>query len=143
MSTPAQIRINALLLQREALFVRIHEIERAASALLREPYPFTRPPLPSDVRSKRKASARPAPSNGGGAGGSGRAATKETLRKLEPGETAYRVTYSQFGQTRVETHESADALRTLLAAQGAQLQVLALETVDADGAVKAVLHGSG
>ncbi len=141
MSTPAQIRINALLLQREALFVRIHEIERAASALLREPYPFTRPQLPSDVRSKRKASARPAPATGGG--GSGRTATKETLRKLEPGETAYRVTYSQFGQTRVETHESADALRTLLAAQGAQLQVLALETVDADGAVKAVLHSSG
>ena len=141
MSTPAQIRINALLLQREALFVRIHEIERAASALLREPYPFTRPLLPSDVRSKRKASARSAPATG--SGGSGRTATKETLRKLEPGETAYRVTYSQFGQTRVETHESADALRTLLAAQGAQLQVLALETVGADGTVKAVLHGSG
>jgi len=128
-----QIRINALLLEREALFVRIHGIERAASVLLREPYPFTRPPLPSDVRGKRKPAARVARHDG--------AATKASLRKLEPEETAYRVTYRQFGQTRVETHESADALRTLLGAQSAQLQVLTLETVDANGAVKAVLHG--
>ena len=125
MSTPAQIRINALLLQREALFVRIHEIERVASALVRQPYPFTRPPLPSDVRGKRKPAAR--------------AGSNEVLRKLEPGEVAYRVAYRQFGQTKVETHESADALRTLLAAQGAQLQVLTLETLGADDTVKAVL----
>jgi hypothetical protein len=132
MSDASQIRINALLLEREALFVRIHEIERAASALLREPYPFTRPPLPSDVRGKRKPAARsPARQEGG--------FTAKDLRKLEPGETAYRVTYRQFGQTRVETHESVEALRTLLAAQSAQLKVLALETVDADGVVKAAL----
>ncbi len=134
MSTPAQIRINALLLQREALFVRIHEIERSASALLREPFPFTRPPLPSDVRGKRKPAAR--------ANRPGDTASKESLRKLEPGEVAYRVTYRQFGQTKIETHESADALRTLLAAQGAQLQVLTLETLGGDDAVKAVLHGA-
>lgn len=131
MSDVSQIRINALLLEREALFVRIHEIERTASALLREPYPFTRPPLPSDLRGKRKSTARGPRTDG--------ATAKDSLRKLETDETAYRVTYRQFGQTKVETHESAEALRTLLAAQGAQLQVLALETVDADGAVKAVL----
>jgi hypothetical protein len=134
MSDTSQIRINALLLEREALFVRIHEIERAASALLREPYPFTRPQLPSDVRGKRKSAARSTRQDG--------AAAKDILRKLEPGEAAYRVTYRQFGQTRIETHESADALRTLLAAQGAQLQVLTLETVDADGTVKAVLKST-
>ena len=60
MSADSQIRINALLLQREALFVRIHEIERSVSALLREPYPFTRPALPSDQRVKRKTPARAA-----------------------------------------------------------------------------------
>ena len=133
MSDASQIRINALLLEREALFVRIHEIERAASALLREPYPFTRPQLPSDVRGKRKSAARSTRQDG--------TAAKNSLRKLEPGEAAYRVTYRQFGQTKVETHESAEALRTLLAAQSAQIQVLALETVGADGEVKAVLHG--
>ncbi|MDF3055856.1 MAG: hypothetical protein K0R17_71 [Rariglobus sp.] len=128
MPEDSQIRINALLLEREALFVRIHEIERATSALLREPYPFTRPTLPSDQRVKRRSTA-PGASPG----------TKEKLRKLEDDELVYRVTYRQLGQTRVETHDSPDALRTLLAAQGAQLQVQMIETLDAAGTVKAVL----
>lgn len=131
MSADSQIRVNALLLQREALFVRIHEIERSVSALLREQYPFTRPALPSDQRVKRKASPRLAA-----------AGAKDKLRKLEPGETAYRVTYRQQGQVRVETHDSPDALRTLLAAQNAQLEVQLIETVDDVGTVKAVLHGT-
>src|SRR5689334_21769124 len=105
MSADSQIRINALLLQREALFVRVHEIEGAVSKLLREPYPFTRPALPSDQRVKRKAPARTAV-----------ASAKDKLRKLESDETAYRVTYRQQGQIRMETHDSPDALRTLLAA---------------------------
>jgi hypothetical protein len=131
MSADSQIRINALLLQREALFVRVHEIESAVSKLLREPYPFTRPALPSDQRVKRKAAVRtPA------------AGAKDKLRKLEPDETGYRVTYRQQGQIRVETHDSPDALRTLLAAQSAQLEVQLIETVDNAGTVKAVLHGT-
>lgn len=129
MSADSQIRINALLLQREALFVRIHEIERSVSALLREPYPFTRPALPSDQRAKRKAPGRPA------------AVAKDKLRKLEPDETGYRVTYRQQGQVRVEIHDAPDALRTLLAAQGAQLEVQLIETVDSTGTTKAVLLG--
>lgn len=130
MSADSQIRINALLLQREALFVRVHEIEAAVSRLLREPYPFTRPALPSDQRVKRKAPARPAT-----------AGAKDKLRKLEPDESAYRVTYRQQGQVRVETHDSPDALRTLLSAQTAHLEVRMIETVDAAGTTKAVLFG--
>ena len=129
MSADSPIRINALLLQREALFVRIHEIEQSVSALLRESYPFTRPALPSDQRAKRKAPGRPA------------AVAKDKLRKLESDETGYRVTYRQQGQIRVEIHDSPDALRTLLAAQGAQLEVLSLETLGSDGAVKTTLLG--
>jgi hypothetical protein len=128
MPDESQIRINTLLLEREALFVRIHEIERAASALLREPYPFTRPPLPSDQRGKRKPTAR-----GASAG------AKDKLRKLEPGETAYRVTYRQLGHARTEIHESAEALRTLLASQNAQLQVVTIETLDSRGEISATL----
>jgi hypothetical protein len=131
MSADSQIRINALLLQREALFVRVHEIEGAVSALLGEPYPFTRPALPSDQRVKRKAPARAAA-----------AGAKDKLRKLEPDETGYRVTYRQQGQIRVETHDSPDALRTLLASQSAQLEVQLIETIDATGTTKVVLHGT-
>jgi len=133
MSADSLIRTNALLLQREALFVRIHEIERSVSSLLREPYPFTRPALPSDQRVKRKTPAR-----------STAASAKDKLRKLDPDadETGYRVTYRQQGQVRVELHDSPDALRTLLAAQGAQLEVLLVETIDSTGTTKVVLHGN-
>ena len=131
MPDDSQIRINALLLEREALFVRIHEIERAASVLLREPYPFTRPVLPSDQRVKRKSVPR-----------GPQAIAKTQFRKLESDEVSYRVTYRQLGQVRVEIHDSPDALRTLLAAQGAQLHVQLIETLDADGNVKTTLHRS-
>jgi hypothetical protein len=132
MAADSQIRINALLLQREALFVRVHEIEQATAAIFGEPYPFTRPALPSDHRGKRKPSARP-----------GSSATKDKpLRKLEADEVAYRVTYRQLGQTRTETHDSPDALRTLLASQSEQLQVLIIETITADGASKNIHHSS-
>ncbi len=132
MPDESQIRINTLLLEREALFLRVHEIEHAASVILGEPYPFERPTLPSDQRSKRK------PTKRASAGGA-----KDKLRKLDDttGEVAYRVTYRQQGQVRSETHDSADGLNTLLAAQGAQLQVISIETVDTDGGVVTVVFG--
>ena len=106
------------------------EFGGSVSALLRGPYPFPRPALRSEQRGKRKTPGRPA------------GVAKDKLRRLEPGETGYRVTYRQQGQIRVETHDAPDALRTLLAAQGAQLEVQLIETVDATGATKAVLHGA-
>lgn len=136
-----QIRINELLLQREELFLRIHAAETEASRLLGEPFPFTRPPLPSDYRAKRKPGAptrtpssarppsdKPLPDP-----------ATTALRKLETGEAAYRVTYRQFSQTVVETHYDHAALASLLASQAAHLQVLRLETLDSDGALRGVL----
>lgn len=125
-----QIRINGLLLQREELFVRIHDIEAAASSILGEPYPFTRPPLPSDTRSKRKPGAARAA-----------AAPRDPLRKLEGRELAFRVTYERSGQTVVEDHDELSALRTLLAAQGATLRVTRIDTVDLAGKRVATLLG--
>lgn len=121
-----QIQINTLLLQREELFVRIHDLEKSAAALLGEPYPWVRPPLPSDPRNKRKSS-------------SARTAARDPLRKLEGLETAYRVTYQRFGQSVQEDHDDLEALRTLLAAQGKNLAVTRLETIDLGGRTKAVL----
>ena len=130
-----QIRINELLLQREELFLRIHAAETEAARILGEPWPFTRPPLPSDRRTKRKPGAPPA------APGATRPpkSAADRLRRLEDGEAAYRVTYRQFNQTLVETHQEFAALATLLASQAAHLQVLRLETLDAEGAVRATL----
>lgn len=127
MRSDQQILINGLLLQREELFLRIHELESAADAILGEPYPFVRPVLPSDNRGKRKA------------GATARAAAKDPLRRLEPDEAAFRVTYRRFGQTVQEEHDEVDALRTLLTAQGKTLVVTRIETIDLAGRTKAIL----
>ncbi|MES2696573.1 MAG: hypothetical protein V4773_24100 [Verrucomicrobiota bacterium] len=130
MSSAQQIRLNQLLLEREAQFVRVYDLEQAAAAILGEPYPFIKPPLPSDARGKKKPSAP-------------RAGARDRLRRLEDGETAYRVTYRQFERTLTEEHDDLDALRTLLAAQGAQLQVLRIETLDTGGSPKEALFERG
>ncbi len=124
MRADQQIQINTLLLEREALFVRIHELENAASALLGEPYPLTRPALPSDARPAKRKPARPA---------------ADPIRPLEGRETAYRVTYRRAGQLVTEDHDDTAALRTLFASQGTHLQVTRLETIDHGARPKAVL----
>ena len=106
------------------------------AAILGEPYPWVRPALPSDAKLKRKpvtpraTSASPA---------SPAAVARESLRRLEGLETAYRVTYRRFGQVVTEDHDDLDALRTLLAAQGANLSVTRVETIDLGGRTKSVL----
>lgn len=144
MSDEPRIRINALLLQREELFVRVHDIERSVNDILGEPWPFEPPSLPSVRRSKAKPAKKRAAASAP-AKGAKPAAEEPKLRKLdEPaGETAYRVTYLQRGQSREEIHDTPEALQTLLAAQGAQLQVVSVETLDSQGVVIAVLFGDG
>ena len=132
-----QIQINTLLLSREEQFVRVYDLEQAAAAILGEPYPFTRPALPSDVRLKRKPTARPSERSGGFQPPS--AAPRDSLRRLEGLETAYRVTYRRFGQVVTEDHDDLDALRTLLSSQGANLTVTRVETIDLGARTKAVL----
>lgn len=131
LAAESQIRINTLLLEREALFVRVHELENAAHAIFGEPFPFIRPLLPSDQRSKKKRSAKTAAGE-----------TRIKLRKLEADESAYRLIYRQGGVTLTEQHAHPDALNTLLASQGAHLQVQSIETLDQAGAPQALLFGT-
>ncbi len=128
------LRLNELLLEREAQFVRVYDLEQAAAKLLGEPYPFSKPVLPSDGKGKRKVAV---PRSGLVAG------SRDRLRRLEDGEVAYRVTYRQFDQIVSEEHDELDAIRTLFASQGAQLQVVRVETLDAVGAVRTVIFSSG
>ena len=136
MRADQHIQINTLLLTREELFVRVYDLEHAAGAILGEPYPFTRPALPSDTKLKRKPTARPSERSGGFQPPT---APRESLRRLEGLETAYRVTYRRFGQVVTEDHDDLDALRTLLSAQGANLTVTRVETIDLGRRTKAVL----
>ena len=118
-----QIRINTLLLEREALFLRVHELEHAASAILGEPFPFALPAIPSTAR-RKKGKAKPRqPAT----------APKFKLRKLEAHEVAYRVTYQDHDDLKTEEHDTPNPLQTLLAAQGKTLAVQSIETLDATG----------
>eukprot|EP01031_Cornospumella_fuschlensis_P012771 gene12771-15607_t len=111
-----------------------------AAAILGEPYPFTRPALPSDAKLKRKPTAAASSSSPRSAAPASPAAlARESLRRLEGLETAYRVTYRRFGQVVTEDHDDLDALRTLLSSQGANLTVTRVETIDLGGRTKAVL----
>ena len=167
MATPRQILVNQLLLEREALWVRVHEIEREAAKWLGEPYPFERPELPSDRKKKRRAAVGPAAPGSAGAGrgdaaaradraegelpGSGAVSTGgaeaaelprapvEALRRLEEGETSYRVSYAAHGRATTEVHDAFEAVRVAVASQGAQLRLTRIETLDAAGAVRTTL----
>jgi hypothetical protein len=122
MPAESQIRINTLLLEREALFLRVHELEHAISTLFGEPYPFIRPSLPSDTRLKSKAKPRKSTTE-----------APIKLRKLAEGEVAYRVTYLDHGDEKTEEHDTPDPLQTLLATQSKTLQVKSIETIDQTG----------
>ena len=124
MPAESQIRINTLLLEREALFLRVHELEGTVSAIFGEPYPFERPPLPSDSRRKGKAKPRKA-----------KADATIKLRKLAPDEVAYLVTYLDHENEKTEAHDTPDPLITLLATQSKTLQVQAIATIDGNGTV--------
>ncbi|WP_221033085.1 hypothetical protein [Actomonas aquatica] len=128
--TPAdQIRINTLLLEREEKFVRVHELEQAAAAILGEPYPFSQPPLPSNQRRKQKGKAKGAGAKGKAKGGGGL-----RLRRLKDGEVAYRVCYRDRNGEQEACYEESGPLLTLVGAQGGSLTVHSIDTVDTEGA---------
>ncbi len=150
MATPRQILVNQLLLEREALWVRVHEIEREAAKWLGEPYPFERPELPSDRKKKRRI-----PAGGGAAAGaarrgagpagateaaSGPLATVDDVRRLEAGETGYRVSYVAHGRAATEEHDELEALHVVVASQGSELRVTRIETIDENGVARATLY---
>lgn len=154
MQLDQQIRVNELLLQREELFLRIHAAEAEIARLLRGPFPFTRPALPSDRRGKRRnagtssaasvadffASAATSPSASPAASGASPSAPETpVLRRLAEDEAAYRITYLQFGRELSETHPDFTAVATLLASQAAHLRVLKVETVDAAGETRTLV----
>jgi len=127
MRSDHHIRVNECLLQREELFLRIHAVETEVTRLLGGPFPFTLPDLPSARRTKRPARAlSPAP-----------AKPPIALRRLEPGESAYRVTYRQFAKVMIEEHHDFEAVRTLFACQTPQLEIQSVEILNADGTVAA------
>lgn len=143
MDIATQARINELLLEREELLLRIHRVETRAAELLGEPWPFERPPLPSDPKPRRKGSAavrgkagsvplavqatlpQPTPTDG-------EVSSQFTpyvpgpLRPLAGPSDSWLVVYEQYGQRQEERHRDPAALATLLACQCPTLRVLSV-----------------
>ena len=97
----AQVKINALLMQREAAFVRIWEIEQRLQQILGQPFPLT---IPVDLPSRqppRKAGAK-----------ARQADARPRIRSLlREGETAWLITYRHRGEVHQRLETSADTIR--------------------------------
>ncbi len=103
MTVDQQIALHQLLLEREALFLRVHLLERRIEELLGVPYPFPPPPALPSRRPLPKIPRRQF-----------KPPTSPTLRELEEGEVAYRVTFRNGGQEWTEKHVQRKPLEALL-----------------------------
>jgi hypothetical protein len=117
------ILLEHMLREREAAFVTVWECERRIRARLGgAAMPFPAPPeLPS-----RRRQARPPPASPRSAAAS--------VRRLRPGEDAYRLTCLHRGLHCESLSAAADVVRILSAGVAADLTVLRLETVALDAA---------
>jgi hypothetical protein len=115
----AQVKINALLMQREAAFVRIWEIEQRLQQILGQPFPLT---IPVDLPSRqppRKAGAK-----------ARQADARPRIRSLlREGETAWLITYRHRGEVHQRLETSADTIRDLAGIDTPFLHILRIDTV--------------
>lgn len=123
MKPPDHILLAELLRQREAAFVTVWECElRIRRRLGSAEFPF---PAPPDLPSRRPPPrSTPAPPRSAAA----------AVRRLRPGEDAYRLT-CLYGGARCESLSDApDIVRALAAGAAADLTILRLDTVALDAA---------
>lgn len=94
-STEELIAINGLLIEREGAFARVGDIEQSINQLLGADYPFETPEAIPPSRQKRKPVKRAKAAKAKVVG-------PPKLRRLKPGECAYRFTW----QNKSGTHSS-------------------------------------
>lgn len=115
----AQVKINALLMQREAAFVRIWEIEQRLQQILGQPFPVT---VPGDLPSRQP----PRKANAKARATEARPRIRSLLRE---GETAWLITYRHRGEIHQRLETSADTLRDLPSIDTPFLHILRIDTV--------------
>lgn len=121
MSIDELVAVNSLLIQRETCLADLSHIESTISDILGEPFPFDPPPveLPSTKKGKRaKAAKKVKPKK------------PKKIRRLKEGESAYRVTLSENGET--ETHILLDfsPFQDLVDNPLPHHRILTIETID-------------
>ena len=122
------IAINSLLIEREEAYARVAEIEQSICHLLGADFPFEPPrAIPSSAH-KRKASKKR------------RAASKKAqgppkIRRLKPGECAYRFTWSEKEHVQVREATELRAIETFIKHPTSGNKLLKVETLDIDSEV--------
>ncbi|MGZ0656843.1 hypothetical protein ACWPKS_14650 [Coraliomargarita sp. W4R72] len=123
-SSEELIAINSLLIEREAALARVHITESRINELLGGEYPFEAPSvaLPSSIKKKvvkaKKVKAKPV-------------ALKP--RRLNLGEVAYRITWTEKGQTTEQNATELKHLNALLQETLPGMKLLKIQTLDLDG----------
>ena len=116
-----EIQINQKLIEREECLVEVFELEERIHAILKEPYPLPPPPaLPSRRKPKKRRKQSGAKS----------APTKRVkLRKLNPDEVAYRVTYKEVNKEQVEDILNLQSTLLLVNHPLPEIKIIRVETL--------------
>jgi len=123
LTTQQRIRLQELLLQREALYARVHAIESEVHRIFGAEYPL--PPPPVEVATpgaKKKSKKKPRKQD-----------PPPKVRSLQDGETAYRVRFREESGAGEETHTDRKAIETLLQSPLADTLIETVETIGPDG----------
>ncbi|MBC2594127.1 hypothetical protein H5P28_07610 [Ruficoccus amylovorans] len=136
LSPQQQIQLEHLLLQREAAYARVYALEVAVTEIFGDEFPFPASPEPVAASSQGR---KKAPPKGKGASTAARP-TALKIRPLEPGESAYRVEFSQGNVRLKELHLDRKSLQALLQSEAGESSLQRIETVDADSKLLEVIY---
>ncbi|ADE55351.1 hypothetical protein [Coraliomargarita akajimensis] len=130
MSVPTEdlIAINGLLIEREGAFARVSDIEQSINQLLGDDYPFAAPEHVPPSRQKRKVVK-------GKKSSKAKKQTAPKIRRLLSGEHAYRLTWSEHGNTHTSTATDVRSIESLIKQPLQGMRLLKVETLDLDSAV--------
>jgi hypothetical protein len=131
-TTEERIATTGLLIEREAAYARVAEIEAEINGLLRGKYPFPTPEEipPSLTKRKPKKAAQQKPPK----------SQPIKLRRLKDDECAYRYRWLEKGAERQACSIHAGLIENFIKTPPAHIRILAVETVDIDASVQDTLH---
>lgn len=136
LSIDERIATNGLLMEREAAYARVSEIEGAINQLLQGEYPF---PVPDSVPPscmKRK----PPKAQRGTKAPRKKPAIK--LRRLKETEVAYRYSWLENGEEKEATTIESRLIDTFVKSPPEGVRILKIDTIDIDGNLVESLYAS-
>ncbi|MDQ8194390.1 hypothetical protein QEH59_08130 [Coraliomargarita sp. SDUM461004] len=131
-SSEELIAINSLLIEREAELARVYATESRINQLLGADYPFEAPgvTLPSSIKRKKPTKAKKVKAK----------AAVIKPRRLDTGEAAYRITWTERGQSTQQNAADLKHLNALLKEPLPSMKLLKVQTIDIAGAPVETLY---